>query len=386
MPYPDVLGEEETLEQCFTRSIARYGDGEFNLAIGRKCVSQVADPKLAAELRSILENKSAALVAIPNGKKSPRAASWAKFAEHPYSFRFADQVYGSSFISRPDSAPWIDTPKYWDRFFDLWRGKDVVLAVGDRRSIRGEMLTEAASVRIVNGMRQHTYQIIDQIEEEIGKPAGTVLMCLGATATVLAERLAKKDVHALDLGHAGMFWRHAGIYRYGLDDLTSPNYRAQLQKLRETRSWGKDGAKHAAEIIAYIDELQPETILDYGCGEQKLAAALTPRRVMGYDPGIPGRESMPKPVDLVISTDVLEHVEPDKIDAVLDHIFRLAAKGAYLVIATRPANALLPDGTNAHKIVQPPAWWIAKLQEQGWKGAHRVEERPGREVRLWLRK
>jgi hypothetical protein len=88
------------------------------------------------------------------------------------------------------------------------------------------MLSEAASLRVVNGMRQHTYQIIDRFEEEIGKPSGPVLMCLGATATVLAERLAKKGVHALDLGHIGMFWRHAGIYRYQLDDLTSPAYRA----------------------------------------------------------------------------------------------------------------------------------------------------------------
>jgi 2-polyprenyl-3-methyl-5-hydroxy-6-metoxy-1,4-benzoquinol methylase len=385
LPYPDVLGERETLELCFNRSIARYGDGEFKLAIGRKCVSQVYDPKLGQELRAILETKSAALPAIPNGKKSPRAESWAKYAEPPYAFRFADQVYGSAFISRPDSAPWIDTPEYWNRVFDLWRGKDVVLAVGDRRSIREEMLHEAASLRIVNGMRQHTYQIIDRLEEEIGKPSGPVLMCLGATATVLAERLAKKGVHALDLGHIGMFWRHAGIYRYALDDLTSPGYRAQLQQLR-ARVPGAGTAQSTPPRSAYIEELQPETILDYGCGEMKLAEALAPRRVMGYDPGIPGRESMPKPVDLVVSTDVLEHVEPKKIDAVLDHIFRLAGKGAYLVIATRPAKAVLPDGSNAHKIVEPAAWWVAKLQEQGWKGPDRIVDVPGREVRLWLRK
>jgi hypothetical protein len=100
----------------------------------------------------------------------------------------------------------------------------------------------------------------------------------------------------------------------------------------------------------------------------KLAEALAPRRVMGYDPGIPGRESMPKPVDLVVSTDALEHVEPAKIDAVLDHIFRLAGKAAYLVIATRPAKALLPDGSNAHKIVSRRRGGSQKLQEQGWKG------------------
>jgi hypothetical protein len=176
LPYPEVLGEHETLELCFTRSIARFGDGEFKLAIGRKCVSQVFEKKLGAELRAILETKSEALPAIPNGKPSPRRESWERYAQEPFAFKFADQAYGSAFISRPDSAPWIDTPEYWDRVFDLWRGKDVVLAVGDRRSIRPEMLHEAKSLRIVNGMRQHTYQMIDQIEEEIGKPSGTVIM------------------------------------------------------------------------------------------------------------------------------------------------------------------------------------------------------------------
>jgi hypothetical protein len=39
------------------RSIARYGDGELRVALGRKCVSQEADPKLAGELRAILADE-----------------------------------------------------------------------------------------------------------------------------------------------------------------------------------------------------------------------------------------------------------------------------------------------------------------------------------------
>jgi hypothetical protein len=49
--YPEVLGERETLEAIHTgRSIARYGDGELRVALGRKCVSQEADENLAREL------------------------------------------------------------------------------------------------------------------------------------------------------------------------------------------------------------------------------------------------------------------------------------------------------------------------------------------------
>jgi hypothetical protein len=107
--------------------------------------------------------------------------------------------------------------------------------------------------------------------------------------------------------------------------------------------------------------------------------------VQEYDPGIDGKEGMPKPCDLVVCTDVLEHVEPDKLEAVEDHLFRICGMGALLVIATRAANAILPDGRNAHLIVQPPAWWIDRINRKGWTIDH-VQIREGRDVTLWLKK
>jgi hypothetical protein len=58
---------------------------------------------------------------------------------------------------------------------------------------------------------------------------------------------------------------------------------------------------------------------------------------------------------------VLEHVEEDRLDAVLDHLKTLAGKALYLVIATREANATLPDGRNAHLLVRSAQWWTDKL-------------------------
>jgi hypothetical protein len=104
-------------------------------------------------------------------------------------------------------------------------------------------------------------------------------------------------------------------------------------------------------------------VLDYGCGRGSLAEALKPHRCQQYDPGIPGRDVLPKPSDVVVCTDVLEHVEPDKLESVLDHLARLTARAAYIVIATRPANAVLPDGRNAHLIVETPEWWLERLEQ-----------------------
>jgi hypothetical protein len=394
MNYPKVLSEHETIEAAHAgQNLARYGDGELKLAAGGNCISQPYEKGIAAELREILKKPAdGCLPCIPNlHSQTPKKASWANWAVPPYlDFYDPARVYGSSFVTRPDSAPWCDTPEFWDRIKEFWRGKDVALVAGTMRSLRPEMLAEAASVKLIeapSGQKgDGAYRLVDQIEEECAAFKGPVLMCLGPTATVLANRLARRGVFAQDLGHIGMFMRSAGAYRYRLDDLISPDYREQLMRKHGRGKWGADGAKHVTNALAYADLLEAETILDYGCGEMKFAEAMKPRRVSGFDPGVPGREGMPKPCDLLVSTDVLEHVEPEKLNNVLGHMRSVCLKGAYLVIATRPAKALLPDKRNAHLIVKPADWWIKGMQIAGWGEIYAQEIEESKEVRLWLKK
>lgn len=385
MSYPSVLSERETLARLSTESIARFGDGELRCALDGGCTSQIADPRLAVELRRMLAAPKNCLIGIPNAKIGPKTENWARYVTERFTSLYRAPEYASAFITRPDSAPSIDTPDYWQAVQDLWNGKDITLVVGDKKSITTEMMTGAASIREVWGPRQHAYAQIDRLEEEVGTPSGTVILCLGATATALAYRLAQKGVHALDLGHSGMFARHAGAYRYPLDTLASAEYRAQLNGLHANQKWGADGHKHVAAVRAFANFVEPATILDYGCGRGTLAPAMPERRVQMYDPGIPGREGAPKPVDMIVCTDVLEHVEPDRLDNVLAHISVLAAKAAYVVIATRPANATLPDGRNAHLVLRPFAWWAERFIEHGWTISESAD-RKGKEAVFWLQK
>lgn len=390
MQYPEVLSEDATLDAALAgRSLARYGDGELRIILGGNAPAQLYDKALAREMAAILaERDGPALACIPNVKatRGAKRENWAGYAADKFAGLYTGGPYGSSFITRPDSAPWIDRPDYWAKVRALWDGKDVTLVLGTERSLRPTGLEGAHAVREVWAPRRDAWAEVDRIEEEIGTPAGPVLICLGPTATVLAARLARKGVHGLDLGHLGMFMRHAGSYALDLDALISPAYRDQLLAMRQRQRWGADGAKHAEVVDAYAAEVAAETVLDYGCGERQLEAALKGRRrIQGYDPGIPGRDGQPKPCDLVVCTDVLEHVEPEKLDAVLAHMFRVAGKAAYVVIATRPAKAILPDGRNAHLIVESGDWWRGQLARAGWTIV-RDEEKPGREVRLWLRK
>jgi hypothetical protein len=326
---------------------------------------------LARELRDILRTPVKGLIAaIPNTySATPKRESWERFSQKGFTTMYGLKTYGSSFITRPDSAPWIDTPAYWQRVRDLWRDKDVVLAVGDKRSLRSEAMQDARSLRTVWGPTRDAYAEIDRIEAEIGDHRGPVLMCLGCTATVLAARLCKKGVHGVDIGHIGMFMRHAGIYGMGLDNVATPEYRAVLAAMHSREKWGGKGHRHldaVLELITRANQLkgglrEKVTVLDYGCGRGSLANALKPHRCQQYDPGVPGRDVLPKPSDVVVCTDVLEHIEPEKLDAVLDHILRLTGYFAHLVISTRPANAVLPDGRNAHLIVETPDWWLEKI-------------------------
>jgi FkbM family methyltransferase len=124
--------------------------------------------------------------------------------------------------------------------------------------------------------------------------------------------------------------------------------------------YGISGSKRAVTVRKLIDKTAPLTILDYGCGKGSLGAALD-RPIWEYDPAIPGKDAPPRPADLVICSDVLEHVEPECLDATLLDLARCTLKVCYAVINTGPAIKVLADGRNAHLVQQPAAWWKERL-------------------------
>lgn len=141
-------------------------------------------------------------------------------------------------------------------------------------------------------------------------------------------------------------------------------------------------------MAAYALEVGAERVLDYGCGQGTLRTALKAQGfapdVMEYDPAIKGKDGLPKPAELVACTDVLEHVEPEKLPAVLAHLRRLTLKAAFLLIATRKANKTLPDRRNAHLIVRPADWWTAQVEAAGFR-VERQEVKAGHDLKLWCR-
>ena len=117
-----------------------------------------------------------------------------------------------------------------------------------------------------------------------------------------------------------------------------------------------------------VDVMEIDHLLDYGCGHNlSLRETLKPERAFKYqcyDPGVPEYAEAPVPAQMVVCIDVLEHIEPELLDNVLDHLEELTEEVLFATVHTGPAGKVLPDGRNAHLIQQPAEWWLPKFMER----------------------
>ena len=145
-------------------------------------------------------------------------------------------------------------------------------------------------------------------------------------------------------------------------EVISAEYRALNRQMHESHlAYGVGGARHAATVTKMAEAMKAQSILDYGCGKGLLAQTL-PIPIWEYDPAIPGKEASPRPADLVVCTDVLEHVEPDKLGPVLADLRRCVRQVGFFTIHTGPAGKTLPDGRNTHLIQHGLEWWEKRLK------------------------
>jgi hypothetical protein len=148
--------------------------------------------------------------------------------------------------------------------------------------------------------------------------------------------------------------------------LITEAYRAQQAQLHARGDYGVAGAYHAKQVARLLGQLGARSLLDYGCGSNRslLAALDLPDDVTyeGYDPCVAQFSHEPVPADLVTCIDVLEHIEPELLDNVLDHLASLCDPHGYFTVHTGPAKKTLPDGRNAHLTQQGLDWWMTRLR------------------------
>ena len=208
MNYPTEIADEFATMRSVRdgASLARFGDGELKLATGREYRRQTRSRRITVELCKVLNHPaSGCLVGIPTlNPDGPKYANWLR---HKPRFEQVIQragPFGSAFITRPDSAPWIECRKYFELVVACSAFKRVALVSEPENKLRGVLEATAREVVHVECPSHQAYEHIRalQVAVEAARPDLAVLS-IGVTATCLAHRLAKHGIQAIDFGSIG---------------------------------------------------------------------------------------------------------------------------------------------------------------------------------------
>lgn len=221
MMFPKVLSAEAAIDEIIKnkKSMSRYGDGEWDLALGRDNSFQKSDGKLRKRLKEILvSNLENHIVAIPDiyGELPNRTEEFKEcFRRHlgsgrrlqEYGMLDMEKEYYDSFITRPykDFVDRADAKEKFDRIKSIWENRQLTIVEGEktRLGMGNDLFSNAGScIRIlcppVNAF-DHYDKILAAVKETDRE--SLVLIALGATATVLSYDLAREGYQAIDIGH-----------------------------------------------------------------------------------------------------------------------------------------------------------------------------------------
>ena len=113
-------------------------------------------------------------------------------------------AYGSAFISRPDSAPWIETLAYAESVERLWLGKKWRWSANPRIRSSPSSMASARIVHHIPCVSHGAYAHLDDYARAVLRCRPDVaILSHGVSATCLAHRLTQHNIQALDLGSVG---------------------------------------------------------------------------------------------------------------------------------------------------------------------------------------
>lgn len=218
---PKVASPEETIDKIINDkvSIARFGDGEFELIYNRPIHYQKNDKKLTERLNEIIisddDNIAIGLPFIYWNTLSNCNTRLKNFVREEVSsmrnvyekcISFEKQYYSTEFTQlymmyRDD----IDMGKYFENIKRIWKDRDITIIQGEgvTKDFKNNIFEHAKSIDYIFGPAQNAffeYEKIISKAKQVDKDR-LILIILGPTATVLAYDLAKEGYQALDIGH-----------------------------------------------------------------------------------------------------------------------------------------------------------------------------------------
>lgn len=204
-------------------SIARYGDGEFDIMYrGRNVGYQICSTELSNALIHVLENHSKNLLICipyplvsvkgmkPHGKKFWK--NWIVNDDCNVIKELSGQTgehycFGDAFVSRPYTG--YKNKKHAKIIFGLlkevWEKRNILIVEGKqtRLGVGNNLFDNAKSIKrilIPSENAFEKYPVIFQTILDFWR-GELVVLAAGPTATILASDLSKENIQALDLGH-----------------------------------------------------------------------------------------------------------------------------------------------------------------------------------------
>lgn len=232
-----IYSSEETIEAIISKgfSVARFGDGEFDLMLKINHPKfQNNNKKLTNKLLETFNttNKKM-LVCIPKVfddedllyLNSRAAKHWKRFIwkniDKMIKIINKQRIYGNALFTRhyidlknKDKA---EIESYFNKIKQIWREKEIVVIEGrfTRFGIGNDLLNETKSVKRILCPETDAFDRYDDIFHTCLnlKKEVLFLIALGPTATVLANDLCAAGYQAIDIGHLDIeyewFLKHA---------------------------------------------------------------------------------------------------------------------------------------------------------------------------------
>ncbi len=210
--YPAVKRELETVEYIVEHraSIGRFGDGEFNMCIGRHKSFQTYDDALVKRLKEVLSSEDENFLVGINTIQAEHDLSdiWKKFVVRRGNrvLKLLDphRVYDSSTITTVFPQDPACFERYVEKLKAIWHNRKVVFVVGrnSRFFFEKELFDNVRCHEFIYGPAQNAFSVYDELLNQVARydTEWLVLIALGPTATIMAYDLYRKGYQAIDLG------------------------------------------------------------------------------------------------------------------------------------------------------------------------------------------
>ena len=224
---PKVMTQFESVQAILdtNKSVARFGDGEFNLILGNAIGFQEYDEELSRRLKEILMTKDEGMLigisrrfgTLDDVDEQVRAY-WRCFMIQHRAAIYEMLDFDKTYIDTCMTAHSIevddhttpecraDTEKYYNLVRQIWEGKEITVIKGeDTEKFTYDIYDNAKSVSYIYGPKEHAWREYKRILAEAEKlPKDRLIIAvLGPTAKVLAYDLHKQGYRVLDIGHMG---------------------------------------------------------------------------------------------------------------------------------------------------------------------------------------